>query len=54
VKLFSDENLSPQHAFELRTEGHDAIAVLEAGLSGFPPERTLGVVRLKVHPGSWS
>jgi predicted nuclease of predicted toxin-antitoxin system len=81
VKLFLDENLSPQHAVELRTEGHDAIAVLEVGLSGatdeqvlrfavqngrvlvtldadfanvmrFPPERTLGVVRLKVHPAT--
>ena len=27
VKLFLDENLSPQHAAELRTEGHDAVAV---------------------------
>ena len=81
MKLFLDENLSPQHASELRTEGHDAIAVLEAGLSGatdeqvlrfavengrilvtldadfanvmrFPPEQTLGVVRLKVHPAN--
>jgi predicted nuclease of predicted toxin-antitoxin system len=81
VKLFLDENLSPQHAAELRIEGHDAVAVLGAGLSGatdeqvlrfavdsgrvlvtldadfanvmrFPPEQTLGVVRLKVHPAS--
>jgi len=81
VKLFLDENLSPQYAVELRTEGHDAVAVLEVGLSGatdeqvlrfavengrvlvtldadfanvmrFPPERTLGVVRLKVHPAT--
>jgi predicted nuclease of predicted toxin-antitoxin system len=81
VKLFLDENLSPQHASELRTEGYDAIAVLEVGLSGapdeqvlrfavengrvlvtldadfanvmrFPPERTLGVIRLKVHPAT--
>jgi len=79
VKLFLDENLSPQYAAELRTEGHDAVAVLEVGLSGatdervlrfavengrvlitldadfanvmrFPPELTLGVIRLKVHP----
>jgi predicted nuclease of predicted toxin-antitoxin system len=81
VKLFLDENLSPQHASELRTQGHDAISVLEAGLSGatdkqvlcfavengrvlvtldadfanvmrFPPEQTLGVIRLKVHPAT--
>jgi predicted nuclease of predicted toxin-antitoxin system len=81
VKLFLDENLSPQHAFELRAEGHDAVSVLEVGLSGatdeqvlrfavengrvlvtldadfanvmrFPPEQTLGVVRLKVHPAT--
>jgi predicted nuclease of predicted toxin-antitoxin system len=79
VKLLLDENLSPQHALELKMEGHDAVAVREVGLSGasdgevlrfavengrvlvtldadfanvmrFPPERTLGVVRLKVHP----
>ena len=65
----------------MRTEGYDAIAVLEVGLSGatdeqvlrfavengrvlvtfdadsanvirFPPEQTLGVVRLKVHPAT--
>ena len=81
MKFFLDENLSQQHAIELRSEGHDAIAVLEVGLSGasdeqilrfavengrilvtldadfanvirFPPERTLGVVRLKVHPAT--
>jgi predicted nuclease of predicted toxin-antitoxin system len=81
VKLFLDENLSPQHASELRTEGHDAIPVLEASLSGapdeqvlrlavengrvlvtldadfanvmrFPPEQTLGVIRLKGHPAT--
>ena len=79
MKLFLDENLSPLHAAELRTQGHDAIAVLEADLSGatdervmrfavdngrvlvtldadfanvirFPPEQTLGVIRLKLHP----
>ena len=76
MKFFLDENLSPQHASELRTEGYDAIAVPDVGLSGaadeqvlrfavengrvlvtldadfanvmrFPPEQTLGVVRLK-------
>ena len=81
MKLFLDENLSPQHASQLRAEGHDALAVLEVGLSGanddqvlrfavengrvlvtldadfaivirFPPEKTLGVVRLKVHPAT--
>jgi len=81
VKLFLDENLSPQHAAELRTEGRDAVGVLEVGLSGanyervlrfavengrvlvtldadfanvmrFPPERALGIVRLKVHPAT--
>jgi len=79
VKLFLDENLSPQHASELRSKGFDACAAAEVGLSGatdeqilqfaieggrilvtldadfanvirFPPERTLGVVRLKVRP----
>lgn len=34
MKLFLDENLSPQHASALRAEGYDAIAVLEVGLSG--------------------
>ena len=81
MKLFLDENLSPQHSSELRTEGHDAVSVLEVGLSGasdeqvlrfavengrvlvtldadfanvmrFPPEQTLGVVRLKDHPAT--
>lgn len=81
MKLFLDENLSPQHAFELRSDGHDAVAVVEVGLSGapdervlrfavengrvlvtldadfanvirFPPERTVGVVRLKVYPAT--
>ena len=41
MKLFLDENLSPQHASELRTEGHDAIAVLEVGLSGATDEQVL-------------
>lgn len=81
MKLLLDENLSPQHAAELRTQGHDALAVLDTGLSGasddrvlrfavensrvlltldadfanvirFPPEQTLGIVRLKVHPAT--
>jgi hypothetical protein len=33
VKLIPDENLSPQHAVELRIEGDDAIAVPEVGHS---------------------
>jgi predicted nuclease of predicted toxin-antitoxin system len=41
VKLFLDENLSPQHAAELRTEGHDAVAVFEVGLSGATDEQVL-------------
>jgi predicted nuclease of predicted toxin-antitoxin system len=81
VKLLLDENLSPLHPTELRTEGFDAVAVVECGLSGatdeevlqfavnsgrailtldadfanvmrFPPERTCGVVRLKIHPAT--
>jgi predicted nuclease of predicted toxin-antitoxin system len=39
VKLFLDENLSPQHATELRAEGFDACAVAEVGLSGAPDEQ---------------
>jgi predicted nuclease of predicted toxin-antitoxin system len=38
VKLFLDENLSPQHASELRSSGYDAWAVVEVGLSGAPDE----------------
>ena len=34
MKLLLDENLSPQHAAVLREQGHDAVAVTEAGLSG--------------------
>jgi predicted nuclease of predicted toxin-antitoxin system len=39
VKLFLDENLSPQHAAELRADGYDACAVAEVGLSGAPDEQ---------------
>jgi len=39
VKLLLDENLSSQHACELRAEGYDVCAVVEAGLSGEPDER---------------
>ena len=41
MKLFLDENLSPQHASELRTEGHDAAAVVGVGLSGMTDEQVL-------------
>ena len=41
MKLFLDENLSPQHASELRAKGYDAIAVLEVGLSGATDEKVL-------------
>ncbi len=34
MKLLLDENLSPAHAGRLRQAGHDALAVLEAGLGG--------------------
>lgn len=34
MKLLLDEDLSPAHAVRLRAAGHDAIAVLEAGLGG--------------------
>ena len=34
MKLILDENLSPLHASELRSLGHDAYAVVEVGLSG--------------------
>ena len=34
MKLLLDENLSPTHALRLRQAGHDAVAVLDAGLGG--------------------
>jgi predicted nuclease of predicted toxin-antitoxin system len=40
VKLFLDENLSPQHAAELRTEGYDAVAVLEVGYRAEPTNKS--------------
>jgi predicted nuclease of predicted toxin-antitoxin system len=39
VKLLLDENLSPQHAAILREQGHDAVAVIEAGLSAAPDDK---------------
>ena len=41
MKLLLDENLSPQHAIWLREQGHDAVAVLEVGLSGAPDDDVL-------------
>jgi predicted nuclease of predicted toxin-antitoxin system len=38
VKLLLDENLSAQQAVLLRENGHDAVAVIEAGLSGEPDD----------------
>jgi len=34
VKFLLDENLSPTHAFTLRSWGYDAVSVVELGLSG--------------------
>jgi predicted nuclease of predicted toxin-antitoxin system len=34
VKFLLDENLSPLHARTLRDLGHDAVSVVELGLSG--------------------
>lgn len=42
MKLFLDENLSPTHASELRSDGYDALAVVEVGLSGATDEQVLG------------
>lgn len=41
MRLFLDENLAPRHAADLRTDGHDAIAVVEVGLSGASDEQVL-------------
>lgn len=42
MRLLLDENLSPQQAAILREQGHDAIAVVDAGLSGQPDEKIRG------------
>ena len=34
MKFLLDENLSPLHAQTLRSLGHDAVSVVELGLSG--------------------
>lgn len=39
MRLFLDENLSPEHACELRAEGYDALLVLEVNLSGATDEQ---------------
>lgn len=41
MKLFPDENISPIHARELRGDGYDALAVMDAGLAGASDERIL-------------
>ncbi len=39
MRLLLDENLSPRQAAILREQGHDAIAVVEVGLSGQPDNK---------------
>ncbi len=39
MKLLLDENLSPLHSSDLRQKGHDALAVVEVGLSGASDEQ---------------
>lgn len=39
MRLLLDENLSPQQATVLREQGHDAVAAVDAGLSGEPDTR---------------
>jgi hypothetical protein len=41
VKLLLDENLSPRRSSDLRSEGYDAYAVIEIGLSGATDEQIL-------------
>lgn len=41
MRLLLDENISPLHARELSGEGHDVLAVLDAGLSGAADENVL-------------
>jgi predicted nuclease of predicted toxin-antitoxin system len=36
VRLLLDENLSPLQAAALRQDGHDAVSIVEMGLSGAP------------------
>lgn len=38
MKFLLDENLSPLHARTVRDMGHDAVSVVEAGLSGSDDE----------------
>ncbi len=39
MRLLLDENLSPNQAAILRQHGHDALSVVDAGLSGQPDEK---------------
>jgi predicted nuclease of predicted toxin-antitoxin system len=39
VKLLLDENLSPNQSAIRREQGHDAVAVVDAGLSGQPDDK---------------
>ena len=39
MRLLLDENLSPNQAAILREQVHDAVAVVDAGLSGHPDEK---------------
>jgi hypothetical protein len=45
VRLLLDENLSPNHAAILREQGHDAVAVVEVGLT--PPRTHYGYYRTR-------
>ena len=38
MRLLLDENLSPRQSAILREQGHDAVAVVDIGLSGQPDE----------------
>ena len=59
MKFLLDENLSPLHARTVRGMGHDAVSVVEIGLSGASDEEVRaaaiaepGVVRLRLHPAT--
>jgi predicted nuclease of predicted toxin-antitoxin system len=41
VKLLLDENLSPEHAMKLRSDGYDARSVVDVGLSGASDQEVL-------------
>jgi predicted nuclease of predicted toxin-antitoxin system len=48
LRILLDENLSLQQAVVLRRDGHDAVAVTEAGLSGASDDR---VREFAIHSG---